>query len=357
MSAYLFTAMIASIFLLTISMQGALSPTIVFQSFTSASNCHLELISEMVGESDVLNDIQDIVFDSSGNYLALISQNSVVIWDISQKQIKWRLPVFRGGKVAFGANSNLAIAANGSLYFWGDISNINSWIELKDEVGNPLGWVGDLTFTPMNDELIVVSGGKYRIIRYRLKDSTAVYLGEELLNDEFDSTIQALISSDGRSAAILKASDGMFFVNSETGDLLGRPDGLTTYSSHIRLLSFIQKEALSYLLINEQAESGAIYSRLLISTVSGEVIKAYDYDFEVVWTQAAFNSVNNLLVLSNATDKKLYFYDEDYEKLICIVDSLESQMVTALAFSPDGTLLASGGADGTVRLWGIPAGE
>ena len=32
-------------------------------------------------------------------------------------------------------------------------------------------------------------------------------------------------------------------------------------------------------------------------------------------------------------------------------------MIDTLAFSPDGTLLASGGADGTVRLWGIPAGE
>lgn len=35
----------------------------------------------------------------------------------------------------------------------------------------------------------------------------------------------------------------------------------------------------------------------------------------------------------------------------------EYNAITTLAFSPDGTLLASGGQDGTVRLWGIPAGD
>ncbi|MCU0464935.1 MAG: hypothetical protein MUF38_10235 [Anaerolineae bacterium] len=47
-----------------------------------------------------------------------------------------------------------------------------------------------------------------------------------------------------------------------------------------------------------------------------------------------------------------------------LIDTIELQSevtnyttIYTLAFSPDGTLLASGGADGTVRVWGIPMGE
>lgn len=50
------------------------------------------------------------------------------------------------------------------------------------------------------------------------------------------------------------------------------------------------------------------------------------------------------------------FYNSETGEALAQLDAAQGA-ITNLAFSPDGTLLASGSSDGTVRLWGIPAGE
>jgi len=57
---------------------------------------------------------------------------------------------------------------------------------------------------------------------------------------------------------------------------------------------------------------------------------------------------------------QISLWDLDTKRELIVINEIENDTfgtVFSLTFSPDGTMLASGGADGVVRLWGIPSGD
>ena len=78
----------------------------------------------------------------------------------------------------------------------------------------------------------------------------------------------------------------------------------------------------------------------------------------------AMHPTEPILVTAYRSSEKgrgiLRFWDVDTLELLAEITDYgegEYNAITNLAFSPDGTLIASGGQDGMVRLWGIPSGE
>lgn len=66
-------------------------------------------------------------------------------------------------------------------------------------------------------------------------------------------------------------------------------------------------------------------------------------------------SPDGTVVAAGYQDGTVRLWDMDTGERLIVLEG-HTGRVMSLDFSPDGTLLASGGSDGTVRLWGIPAG-
>jgi WD40 repeat protein len=81
---------------------------------------------------------------------------------------------------------------------------------------------------------------------------------------------------------------------------------------------------------------------------------------EMIYT-AAFNSNHTLIATGSGVsvfqgNNLIRIWDTDSGAPVAIVNDGITDFMQ-LAFSLDGTLLASANRDGTIRLWGVPAGK
>ncbi|HEX3050900.1 MAG TPA: WD40 repeat domain-containing protein, partial [Aggregatilineaceae bacterium] len=85
---------------------------------------------------------------------------------------------------------------------------------------------------------------------------------------------------------------------------------------------------------------------------------AVDAPYNATIAQFAFNPEGTLLAgcmrePREHIDRDVWIWDVESQKTVAILNSFHDS-VFSVVFSPDGTLLAYGGADGTIHLWGIP---
>jgi WD40 repeat protein len=320
------------------------------------ANDNLSQIQMFMSFESAGGSIADIAFDPESNLIAVTSREGLLIWDLHEGDAKWRLPIKFGYKVDFSSDGKMFVAASyPSVYLWSNLENNQSWMELKRGDGQYVGAVGDVRFSEDNSQVVVILAQNRGIYRWQTDTKEILFEQYSASVDESTLVSSAILSNDIQIGALEANPERLEILDAVQGNLLSSPTLSNELGNDfgIALLIFSPDNDL---VLNVQSPAHSATSSIIFLSPEGEINRQIIVDYEAIWVVGAFSPDGSLLAVANEVDDKIHFFNVEDTEEISSVDT-QADSVTSLAFSPDGTLLASGGTDGTVRLWGVPAGD
>lgn len=293
--------------------------------------------------------INDMAFTLDGNFLATVDLDSTIkIWNIAERSVvnswqqtgAWTLAISPDG---------LLLAAGGTdnkIYVW----ELSSGSLVQTLQGHTAA-VSDIAFNPtcpnvlLNCDAGLVSGGfDNRVRLWNVETGNS-----EILNGHVNPVVSVAFNPNGRSITSGSYNGSLAEWNVRTHQQI---DTLRGHSGTVLAIAYSNvcvdiNGSCSFLM----ATSGEDRRILIWDVTNGQQLLELRHTHTASVNSIAF-SWDGTLIASAGSDFTVHIIDIQINRELSVLGR-HNDSVLAVSFSPDGDIIVSGSVDETVQIWGL----
>jgi WD40 repeat protein len=300
-------------------------------AITSDNAGQLERLAILEGHT---NRVSDLEFSADGVYLASTGYDELIrLWDLETLQQVYTFPNPEADLNTLAFSPDGSLLASGEA-IW-DIKSREPVQTLEESLVEP----GHVGFSPDGSKVVVYTSRTIKVWDVVSgKPVQSIAIPAEVLY-----MFNVAFSPDGNWLAAGSSSPGtVYFWSAETGELVSTL--VQENQSDLHAVEFSSNG--SFL-----ASGGAGHSIDLWHIANRELVKR----LPTIGLYSLAISQDDTLLAAAGPSRSVDIWDVETGRMIASLRHADELM--AVAFSPDGKLIATGGYDNKIALWGIPRPE